>query len=194
MTSPAARDRQIARIMRQCLAEGARVEIDGLGAFVPGPRRRIQFIPAKRPRVFLAYAVEDIGAVTGLYAALRDNGFDPWLDRKNLLAGQNWPRAIENAIGASDFFLACFSRRSAHKRGAFQTELRFALECASRLPDGEIFLIPLRFDHCDLPASMTRSLQYLNLFPNWDSGIRRLVRAMRHQHAERQRRASLRQA
>ena len=183
MPLPATLSRQLARIVRRCLAEGARVEIDGLGSFERGPRRRIQFTPARRPRVFLAYAAEDIDTVLKLHDALAQHGFDPWLDRKKLLAGQNWPRAIESAIESSDYFLACFSRRSVRKRGNFQTELRFALECASRVPQDDIFVIPLRLDNCELPASMTRRLQYLNLFPNFDAGIRRLVRALRHRPA-----------
>ncbi len=187
MPLPATLSRQLARIVRQCLAEGARVEIDGLGSFERGPRRRIQFTPAHRPRVFLAYAAEDLDTVLKLHDALAHHGFDPWLDRKKLLAGQNWPRAIESAIESSDYFLACFSRRSVRKRGTFQTELRFALECASRVPQDDIFVIPLRLDNCELPASMTRRLQYLNLFPNFDSGIRRLVRALRHQESRRAR-------
>lgn len=188
MPSTRSRNRQLARILRQCLAEGAKVEIDGLGTFVPGRGRRIHFEPQKLPRVFLAYAVEDLPIVRKLYASLEAAGFDPWLDKKKLLPGQNWPRAIETAIESCDYFLACFSRRSVYKRGTFQSELRYALECASRIPSGDVFFIPLRLDDCEVPRHMARTLQYLDLFPDWNDGIAKLVSAIGDQESERARR------
>ncbi len=188
MNSPPNLTRQLSRIVRQCLAEGARVEIDGLGTFVPGEGSRVQFIPQKKPSVFIAYASEDVEAVKKIYAGLEAHGFCPWLDKKKLLPGQNWPRAIESAIESSDYFVACFSRRSVKKHGTFQTELRFAIDCASRVPADEIFLIPVRIDDCELPRWMSRRLQYLNMFPNWKAGLQRLVKALSKQEAERSRR------
>lgn len=180
--------RQLSRIVRQCLAEGARVEIDGLGTFVPGQGRHFRFIPQKKPRIFIAYASEDLEAVKKIYAGLKAHGFCPWLDRKKLLPGQNWPRAIEAAIESSDYFVACFSRRSVMKHGTFQTELRFAIDCASRVPADDIFLIPVRLDDCELPRWMARRLQYLNMFPDWKAGLQRLVKALSKQETERAKR------
>ena len=80
-----------------------------------------------KPRVFIAYVEEDLPFARKLYRAFEDNGFRPWLDKKKLMPGQNWPRAIETAIHTSDFFVACFSRRATSKRGSFHSELRYAL-------------------------------------------------------------------
>ena len=177
---------RIARIVRRCLAEGASVEIDGLGVFQPSAGKSgFRFVARNRARVFLAYAAEDLAKVRKLYSALSAAGFDPWLDKKKLLPGQNWPRSIETAIETSNFFIACFSKRSVAKRGCFQSELRYALECAGRVPLDEIFLLPIRFEECDVPRRVTRHLQYVNLFPDWDTGVRDLVRAMREQMAAR---------
>ncbi len=108
--------------------------------------------------------------------------------QKKLLPGQNWPRAIEAAIESSDYFVACFSRRSVMKHGTFQTELRFAIDCASRVPADDIFLIPVRLDDCELPRWMARRLQYLNMFPDWKAGLQRLVKALSKQETERAKR------
>ena len=51
-----------------------------------------------------------------LFDGLETRGLSPWLDRRKLLPGQNWPRAIEEAIETSDFFIACFSRLSVPRR------------------------------------------------------------------------------
>lgn len=166
---------RLARIVRECLAEGAQVEIDGLGTFLPNGRTGLRFIPQNRPRVFLAYVDEDAQPVRRLHDALAAKRFDPWLDKTRLLPGQNWPRAIETAIHTSDFFISCFSPRAVVKRGSFQSELRFALECTRQMPLDEIFFIPVRLEDCDVPASVSRQIHYVDLFPNWDAGVRRLL-------------------
>jgi len=170
---------QVAAIVRRCLQRGGQVEIDGLGIFRPTGRGRFQFIPETRPRVFIAYVQEDAAAAEQLYRDLRREGYEAWLDRKKLLPGQNWPRAIEQAIEVSDFFIACFSRRATGKRGWFQSELRYALDCARRAPLGEIFLIPVRLEECAVPARLSREIQYVDLFPDWEKGLRRILAAMR---------------
>ncbi len=119
----------LARILRECLREGASIEIDGLGTFLPDARRGFRFISRHRPKVFVAYAQEDAANADRLFLELAEAGFDPWLDRHKLLPGQNWPRSIEQAIQNSDFIVACFSRRSVTKKGGFQAEIRYALDC-----------------------------------------------------------------
>ncbi len=172
---------QVARLVRQCLAEGASVEIDGLGTFVPDARRGFRFQPRHRPKVFVAYVQEDAAPAERLFEELERCGFDPWLDRRKLLPGQNWPRSIEEAIDTSDFFLACFSANSVNKKGGFQAEIRYALDYTRRIPLDEIFLIPARLDACPVPARIQREIQYIDLFPEWERGLRRVVAAMRRQ-------------
>ena len=172
---------QLARLIRQCLAEGTSVEIDGLGTFIPDDQRGFRFQSRNRPKVFVAYVQEDAAAAERLFEDLEACGFDPWLDRRKLLPGQNWPRSIEEAITNSDFFLACFSHRSVKKKGGFQAEIRYALDCTQRIPLDEIFLIPARLDGCPVPMRIQRETQYIDLFPDWDRGFRRMVTAMRRQ-------------
>jgi hypothetical protein len=172
---------QVARLVRQCLAEGAIVEIDGLGSFIPDAERGFRFQARNRPKVFVAYVQEDAPAAERLFEDLEAAGFDPWLDRRKLLPGQNWPRSIEEAIDTSDFFQACFSHRSVKKKGGFQAEIRYALDCTQRVPLDQIFLIPARLDPCPVPLRIQRETQYIDLFPDWDRGLRRMVNAMRRQ-------------
>jgi TIR domain len=179
--------RRIARILKKALERGASIEIDGLGMFLPGRNHRVRFVAQTRPRVFIAYVEEDLVFAQKLCHALEANGFRPWLDKRRLMPGQNWPRAIESAIQTSDFFVACFSRRAASKRGGFQSELRYALSCASRVPLDEIFVIPLRLDECIVPRRISRHVQYLDLFPDWDASLRRVIATMKAQERRRKR-------
>lgn len=165
----------VALAVRRCLTAGRTVEIDGIGTFRPTAEGGIEFAPRQANRVFLAYVEEDSAEVERLYHRFEAAGLAPWMDRKKLLPGQNWPRSLEMAIGISDFFVACFSRKAVSKRGHFQAELRYALQCASRLPLDEIFLIPIRLDECTVPARITREIQYVDMFPNWEKGFQRVL-------------------
>ncbi len=180
--------RQLARLLRQCLEEGSTVEVDGLGLFRHTRSGEFQFESRLRPRIFLAYVQEDLRHVQRLYRALARAGYDPWLDKRKLLPGQNWPRSIERAIGVSDFFIACFSPRSVSKRGAFQSELRYALDCAAKLPLDQVYFIPVRIEECDVPDRVTREIQYVDLFPDWEKGFQRVVSSIERQRSVADRR------
>jgi hypothetical protein len=106
---------------------------------------------------------------------LRSGAYAPWLDRRKLLPGQNWPRRIEDAITSADFFIACFSTNSVKKRDGFQAEVRFALDCAGRLPFDAVFLIPVRLDDCRVPARIQRETQHVDLFPDFVAGVESVV-------------------
>jgi hypothetical protein len=175
----------IARLLRQTLQRGSDVEIEGLGTFVPGTSSGFRFIAQTKPRVFIAYVEEDLDAAVKLYDGLVQAGLDPWMDKRKLLPGQNWPRAIETAIHSAHFVVACFSPRSVSKRGSFQCELRYAMQCAMRIPLDEIFLIPVRLEPCVVPTRITRRIHYVNLFPSWEAGFETILKTMADQEEQR---------
>jgi hypothetical protein len=121
-----------------------------------------------RPRVFIAYVMED-----ALLAGL--------LCSRKLRPGENWLRAIDAAIEDSRFFIACLSSRSVDKRSRFQAELRYALDCAKLMPANDIFFIPIRFDECRVPFTIAKAIQYVDLFPDWERGLRRVLKMAREQ-------------
>jgi len=173
--------RQVARIVLRGVAAGKAVEIDGLGVFYPDARRGFRFVPRALPQVFIAYGKEDEVSARRLYENLNQAGFSPWMDVRKLLAGQNWPRAIEAAIESSDFFVACFSGKSVRKKGGFQSEIRYALDCARQVPLDEIYIVPVRLDECQVPRTIQHELQYIDLFPDWDGGMERLLTMLRRE-------------
>ncbi len=179
---------QVARIVLRAVAAGKAVEIDGLGIFYPDARRGFRFVPRALPQVFIAYGKEDEERAWRLSEDLNRAGFNPWMDVRKLLAGQNWPRAIEAAIESSDFFVACFSANSVRKKGGFQSELRYALDCARQVPLDEIYIVPVRLDECAVPRTIQHELQYIDLFPDWDGGMERMLTMLRRE-VERRRQA-----
>ena len=124
-------------------------------------------------KIFLAHASEDKPLVRELYSKLKSSGFDPWLDEFDLLPGQNWQSEILKAIRGSKFFIACLSQISVQKQGYIQKEFRLALNTYAEKPPGTIYLIPLKFDDCQVPNieihSFNVSLSELQWLDYWKS-------------------------
>lgn len=135
----------------------------------------------ERPlKVFLCHAHEDRDAVHALYARLTDDGVDVWLDKEKLMAGADWEREIARAVRKSDVFVVCHSKHF-NQKGFRQKEVGIALEEAKLLPKGEIFIIPVRLEECDVLEDLTR-WQWVDLFEK--DGYGRLMHAL-HVQAEK---------
>lgn len=134
-------------------------------------------------KIFISYAREDEETAEKIYASLVNEGHSVWMDRKKLVPGQEWKMEIEKAIQASDIFLACLSNHSVDKVGFVQTELRRALEVADLMPEGKIYIIPIRLDECEVPFKL-KNLQWVNYF-EIGSGENLLRAINTHSNAER---------
>lgn len=126
-------------------------------------------------RVFLCHSSDDKPAVYSLYQKLKEAGVEPWLDKENLLPGENWRVKVEEAITKSDIIIICLSTGSITKEGFVQKEIRIALDAADTKPEGTIFNIPLKLEECNVPYSLS-DLQWSNL---WEEGsYKRLIDAL----------------
>ncbi len=132
-------------------------------------------------KVFLCHASADKPRVRELYRYLKKRGISPWLDEVNLIGGQDWQVEIPKALRACDAVLVLLTRNAVDKEGYVQKEIKFALDKALELPEGRIFLIPVRFEDCEVPPSLNR-YQWVDLFdPN---GYRRLMKSLRTRAAQ----------
>jgi len=125
-------------------------------------------------KIFISYAREDYEVAKQLYDFLLSRGQEPWLDREKLIPGQKWVSAIQSAIRESHFFIALLSPNSIEKRGYVQKELRAGLDVLDTIPDSQIFLIPVRIAECEPTHERLRELQWVDLFPVWEDGLRQL--------------------
>ncbi len=121
--------------------------------------------------VFISYAREDEKFARELFLFLKRDGYDPWMDKENLVAGSDWEREIERAVDNTDVQIFLLSSRSVEKRGVFQKEIRVALKSAELLLENDISIIPLRIEDCEVPASL-KNYQWLNYFEEgWESKL-----------------------
>jgi hypothetical protein len=113
--------------------------------------------------IFLSYAKEDAETVRSIHARLQADGFDAWLDEHELLPGQQWDFAIRNAIRTSKAFVVFLSPNAVTKTGYVQKEIREALKVAEMMPDGRVFIVPVRLARCDVPDRLA-TWQWVDIF------------------------------
>jgi uncharacterized protein YraI len=134
----------------------------------------------RRLKVFLCHASADKPKVRELYRYLRRRGVMPWFDEKDLVPGQDWQIEIPKALSTSDAIIICLTKNSVPKEGYVQTEIKFALDKALEMPEGRIFLIPVRFEECEVPFALRR-YQWVDLFDK--GGYTRMMRALKYRAA-----------
>lgn len=130
-------------------------------------------------RPFISYAREDRETALQLYGDLRQNGARPWIDVEHIGGGEEWKPAIARAISEASHFIALISDRSVNKQGFVQNELRQAIDVLETFPPGEIFLIPVRLDGSEPRHSRLAELHWIDLFPDYREGFRKLLRSLR---------------
>jgi hypothetical protein len=133
---------------------------------------------------FLSYVRQDAEAADRLQRVLEAAGIRVWRDTASLWPGEDWRMMIRRAITEDALaFIACFSQNSAGREKTYQNEeLDLALEQLRQRQPDRPWLIPVRFDDCDVPdrdigAGRTlRSIQRADLFGDRsEEGVARLV-------------------
>lgn len=132
-----------------------------------------------KAKVFISHASEDQPAAKRLFRDLRWARLDPWIAPDSLLPGQRWEVLIADAIRESDYFVALLSTKSVNKRGYVQKEIRLALDILEQVPERLVFLIPARLESCRPSHSALDKLQWVDLFPRWQPGIKKILQTIR---------------
>jgi len=125
-------------------------------------------------KVFLCHAHSDKNTVRTLYNRLVKDGVDAWLDKEKLLPGQNWRTEIQKAVRSADVVVVCHSKEF-NQAGFRQREVKWALDTAMEMPEGEIFVIPARLEECEVLDSLSE-WHWVDLFSS--DGYDMLMKAL----------------
>ena len=135
--------------------------------------------------VFISYCHENKAIVDRLCQTLISHEIHIWLDRDNIGPGTPWKQAIQQAIQHGDFFIACFSAEANARNQTYMSEeLKIAIEELHRRPVDKIWFIPVKLNECEIPNidiggdETLRTLQYVDLHEDWETGIQRLLNAI----------------
>jgi hypothetical protein len=105
-------------------------------------------------RIFLCHSSGDKDVVYHLYHDLKRDGFRPWLDKENLVLGQDWDLEIVREVRETHVVIVCLSHHSTTKEGYFHKEIKVALDTADEKPEGTIYIIPVMIEACLLPMRL----------------------------------------
>jgi hypothetical protein len=124
------------------------------------------------PTAFLSYAQEDLETAKQIEEQLTNHGIGVWRDQEELRAGQNWPKALGEAIAASDALVLLWSNSAA--ASAF-VELEWCTALALRKP-----VLPCLRDDTPLPASLA-SIEAVQLTGSLEAAAQRISSSLAYQ-------------
>ena len=130
------------------------------------------------PIVFISYGREDEEMARKLFRQLTAYGANVWMDSESILPGSDWKREIHLAIKNCRYFVVLLSASSVNRRGFVNVEISSALDVLKEFPKDLIFVIPIRLNECNPTHSELSDLNWLDLFPDWDKGIYKLLQAI----------------
>jgi eukaryotic-like serine/threonine-protein kinase len=82
--------------------------------------------------IFISYSRQDKAFVVDLDRALRQDGYDPWVDWSDIYPAEDWWQAIQRGIEAASFFIFVISPDSVSSKVCRQ-EIEYALQHNKRL-------------------------------------------------------------
>lgn len=104
-----------------------------------------------KQHLFLAHDPDDLDRARNLHARLKARGYIPWLADIDILPGQERDAATAEAIRQAAAVIACFSSTAVTAISDLHRQIRQAMAAMAERPPEQIYLIPVRFDHCPLP-------------------------------------------
>ncbi|HEL4845749.1 MULTISPECIES: TIR domain-containing protein [Stenotrophomonas] len=136
-------------------------------------------------RVFISYASDDRERVLPYFERLRQQGFSPWIDQL-ILPGQSWELEITRNFKSANAIIIFMSARSVTKRGFVQREAKDALELMRNKLHGDIFIIPVLLEDCEVPDQISDNYQHidLNVEGAWDQVVASLKLAAQQQSVD----------
>jgi hypothetical protein len=108
-----------------------------------------------------------------LHKKLKDAGYNPWIDKKDIDGGIKWEKAIKKSIKKCRFFIACISNNYGREDDWNYKEGEYAL--ASWKSRRKIYIIPVKIEQCEY-SKILHAFQHINLLE--PDGFQRLIASL----------------
>jgi hypothetical protein len=122
--------------------------------------------------VFISYARADHETARRISDELRKVQIPVWRDDLSVQPGQNWIAEIQRGLEDAGYLLALLSPASLESQWV-QHEWTAMLARQLGSKNGGV-IIPLRLENVQ-PPELLRPLQYVDLFPDFEAGVRKVV-------------------
>jgi hypothetical protein len=126
-------------------------------------------------KIFLSYGREELGFVDDLVGRLETEGYDVWLEYRDLIPGQSWTEQLEKGKNESDTILLVVSKKSVNSQWV-QKEWQHFLDSNKRV-------ILLIFDAEDIDEKLEQ-YEWVDFRGNYKTGLRELFRQLKQPEKE----------
>lgn len=144
------------------------------------------YVSPKPPRVFICHSSRDKATARQLCSSFRANNIEPWIDDEQIAVGDDFVKAMEQALMECDFVTVVLTPNFLIGPWA-QEEYRMTLERQVR--SGAVRLLPALFETCNLPAFL-RSKHYADFRSNIEEGVQSLTRTIKRRYEAKRREES----
>ena len=134
--------------------------------------RRLTAVATTPPTYFFSYAREDAAFALKLAKQLRQSNANIWLDQLDIVAGQRWDQAVEEALRTCQGMLIVLTPESVASNNVMD-EVSYALE------EGKL-VVPVLYKPCDIPFRLRR-LQYVDFTVDDNSQVETLLKALQRE-------------
>jgi len=124
----------------------------------------------KPAKYFFSYSRVDSDFAKKLATDLRNAGADVWIDQLDIVPGNAWDVAIQNALNEAGGVLAIISDTSIQSKNVMD-EVSYAIGQEKRI-------IPLILESCPIPFRLAR-LQHVDFTKDYDSALEYLLKALK---------------
>lgn len=121
------------------------------------------------PPAFVSYSREDSGFALKLAGDLKAGGANVWLDQLDIIPGERWDNAVENALNNCTRMVVILSPASVNSTNVMD-EVSFAL-------DEHKTVVPVIHRDCGVPFRLRR-VQHVDFRPDYARGIHELLRTL----------------
>lgn len=123
-----------------------------------------------KPNLFISYSRREVGFVDDLAGRLEKEGFDFWLDYRNLVPGKPWQEQIYQGLAKADVILLVVSREAIGSSNVKKEWERVIHKSGKRI-------ILLIFDAVDLPKEL-ENYEWVDFRGNYEKGLKELYRQL----------------
>ena len=120
-----------------------------------------------KPRIFMSYSRREVGFIDDLTDRLEREGFNVWLDYRNLIPGTPWADQINRGVDEADVILLVVSKASIASQYV-------ELEWRRVIKEEKKRIILLIFEAVDLPPVLEK-YEWVDFRGDYETGIRELV-------------------
>lgn len=130
-------------------------------------------VAARVPAAFFSYSREDSEFVLQVAGDLKAAKANVWLDQMDIVPGQRWDDAVEQALAECPRMLVVLSPAAVHSTNVMD-EVSFALE------EGKT-VVPILYRDCAIPFRLRR-VQYIDFRKDYQHGLAELLKILAAQN------------